>query len=92
MKGQFIIGLSVLAWLNQAAMAFELKVSNVVRSSNDYVAVTVMNTVKDQQIVCVLYNSAGDAVASDTQYTDNLATKVLIHYEGNFSSARCAEN
>lgn len=52
-----------------------------------------MDTRKDQSMACALYNAAGDVLATDTQYGDNLATSVLIRYEkDDFVSARCVDN
>lgn len=84
----------VAAPLGANAVTFEeMKVTKFVKSSQGYYKITVQGTVKDQQIVCAILNASGDIVASDTQYTDNMATSVLIRYDGNdAASATCVKN
>lgn len=63
------------------------------KSSENYYEIIIQGTSKGQEIVCGLKNAAGDIIASDTQYTDALATKVLISYSGDDAvSAVCALN
>lgn len=71
----------------------EMKVTKFVKSSQGYYRITVQGTVKGEQIVCAIHNASGDIVASDTQYTDNMATSVLIRYDGNDAAgASCVKN
>ena len=71
----------------------EMKVSKFVKASSDFYRITVQGTVKGEEIVCAIYNASGDIVASDTQYTDNMATSVLILYTGNdVVGASCVKN
>ena len=92
-KVTLVLALGLLTYGTNVVEAGELNVSNVFRASDDYIAITVANTAKDQYIVCVLYDATGKALASETQYADNLATQVLVPYSGkDVASARCADN
>lgn len=55
-----------------------LEVANwsVVRS---FVQINIDNTVKGESLVCALYADE-DLITSDTQYTDTLATRVLVNH------------
>ena len=84
----------VAAPLGANAVTFEeMKVTNFVKESRHFYRITVQGTVKDQEIVCAILNASGDIVASKTKYTDNMATNVLIRYDGNdVASATCVKN
>lgn len=70
----------------------ELTISRFARIGNGpYLEIILDQTVKGNNIACAVY-SEGNVVATDTRITDNLATKVLIRYEGAVDSARCVYN
>lgn len=86
-----IISLAIFPQLLLAADGFEVTAFR--KASDDYYEIIIQGTIKGQEIVCGLKNSAGDIIASDTQYTDALATKVLIGYSADDAvSAVCALN
>ena len=72
----------------------ELKMDSFSKNINrPYFEILLADTVKGREVVCALFDSAGRVLASDTQYTDNLATKVIIIFEGNdVATARCVFN
>lgn len=72
----------------------ELEIDRFSRIGNGpFLEIILNDTVKDRLIVCAIFNASGEVLATDTQLTDNLATKVLINYEGrDVSSVRCVFN
>ena len=72
----------------------ELVIDRVAKtSSGSYVEILLSNTAGGRYIVCAVFDETGQALASDTQFTDNLVTRVLIRYEGaDVVSARCVFN
>ncbi len=71
----------------------ELKIASFVRSSEDYVEVNLQDTVAGRNIICAIYDEAGTLLTSEDTYTDNLATRVLIRWDGEApAAARCVFN
>lgn len=76
-----------------AAAQPEFEVTAFRKSSTNFYEIIIQGTRKDQPIVCALKNAAGTIIATDTQYADTLATKVLIRYDGSdVASAVCVPN
>lgn len=72
----------------------ELEINRFSRIGNGpYLEVILNNTVKGRVIVCAIFDAAGEVLATNNKLTDNLATKVLINYEGrDVSTAKCVFN
>lgn len=88
-----LFGILLTVYHMPAAEAGELNVTNVRRSSAHYVEVTISGTTKGIEFSCALLDKSDNALAADTGYTDNLATRVLIAYDQeDFVSAKCVEN
>ncbi len=87
------------ALLAAPAAAHEFDELNVasVGVSGGSVVVQVNDTVAGQSIVCAVYDSEGNLIASDRWSTDNLATRVFImtpddNTAARADSARCVFN
>ena len=63
-------------------------------SSGNWWDVKVKNTIKDEQIICILYDENKKEVAfSDSWFADNIFTTVPINYpSGNVEYASCISN
>lgn len=69
-----------------------LKISRTGRiGDGPYIEILLQDTTAGRGVVCALY-LGGELVQSDTWITDNLATKVLINYEGSMDAVQCVYN
>jgi hypothetical protein len=87
------VAISILLLPGTASAQSEFEVTAFRKSSSSYYEIILQGTKKDQEYVCALKNDAGVIIATDTQYGNALATKVLIRYEGSDAkSAVCVLN
>ena len=67
----------------------DLNVSNFVIGET-MVTIHLPDTVADQPIICAVYDSAGQLIASRRSYTNSLATTVRVPYKiGAPNNVRC---
>jgi hypothetical protein len=86
--------LSMLASAASSHDMHELTVSKITDEAG-FIQIYLTDTVKDQAIVCAVYDEAENLVVSGDWYTSNLATEVTLRNVSEVKppfTAKCVEN
>jgi len=91
------LALAILLPTSNATQAHEfseLKIDSIsVEHHYSFLYLNLSNTVKGRRVVCAVFDSTGTVIGSTNWDTDNLATKVMVSFEGNDpATARCVFN